>query len=153
MADGATHVERLVDGFAAPLLQRWRKLDVNHSLSVVLFARVSGGGIERHRDVYRVVLENEAASKAEPATLVSALKRELVAFAASLASVVPPNELRVCRAADGNVPPHQPHPNVLEKTTWTAMSNGQATPSYCLRVVASSRRRATRESYQTKNDG
>ena len=102
-ADGATHVERLVDGFAAPLLQRWRKLDVNHSLSVVLFARVSGGGIERHRDVYRVVLENEAASKAEPATLVSALKRELVAFAASLASVVPPNELRVCRAADGNV--------------------------------------------------
>ena len=25
-ADGATHVERLVDGFAAPLLQRWRKL-------------------------------------------------------------------------------------------------------------------------------
>ena len=50
-----------------------------------------------------MVLENEAASKAEPATLVSALKRELVAFAASLASVVPPNELRVCRAADGNV--------------------------------------------------
>lgn len=102
-ADGATHVERLVDGFAAPLLQRWRKLDVNHSLSVVLFARVSGGGIESHRDVYRVVLENEAASKAEPATLVSALKRELVAFAASLASVVPPDSLKICRAADGNV--------------------------------------------------
>ena len=102
-ADGATHVERLVDGFAAPLLQRWRKLDVNHSPVRGVVRGVSGGGIERHRDVYRVVLENEAASKAEPATLVSALKRELVAFAASLASVVPPNELRVCRAADGNV--------------------------------------------------
>ena len=81
-ADGATHVERLVDGFAAPLLQRWRKLDVNHSLSVVLFARVSGGGIERHRDVYRVVLENEAASKGgacytsiSPETRISGLRR------------------------------------------------------------------------------
>jgi len=99
-ADGFLHVERLVDGFAAPLLARWRALDVNHSLSVVLFARVADVDT-RARDVYRVVLEN--VEKADPATLVAALKRELVAFARSLATVVPADRLRVCRAADGNV--------------------------------------------------
>ncbi|KAH8068587.1 hypothetical protein JL721_6735 [Aureococcus anophagefferens] len=96
----ALHVERLVDGFAAPLLERWRAVGVNHSLSV-LFARVDGG-LGGARDLYKVVLENEAPAHDDAQRLVAALKRELVAFARSLARVVPGN-LRVCRAADGNV--------------------------------------------------
>ena len=55
-ADGALHVERLVDGFAAPLLRRWREESANHSLSVVLFTRVDGGRLAPARDVFRVVL-------------------------------------------------------------------------------------------------
>ena len=41
------------------------------------------------RDLYRVVLENEASRQADGASLVAALKRELLAFARSLADVVP----------------------------------------------------------------
>ena len=100
--DGALHVERLVDGFAAPLLERWKSVGVNHSLSIVLFTRIDDGRGAAPKDLYRVVLENEAPARNDGRRLVAALKRELVAFARSLATVVPQN-LRVCRAADGNV--------------------------------------------------
>ena len=63
-------------------LQRWRKPDVNHSLSVVLFAASLAAASSDTGTCYRVVLENEAASK-RSLPPVSALKRELVAFAAS----------------------------------------------------------------------
>ncbi|KAJ8604019.1 hypothetical protein CTAYLR_003379 [Chrysophaeum taylorii] len=111
--DEALHVERLVDGFAAPLLKRWRELDVNHSLSVVLFARLEKEGDDgklAYDDLYRVALENEHAARIDEIALVAALKRELLSFARSLAtrrSTAARREggygLAVARAAEGNV--------------------------------------------------
>lgn len=77
--DDSLHVERLVDGFAAPLLRRWRELDVNHSLSVVLFTRLereTTDGTTLHDDLYRLALENEHAARIDGIALVAALKRE-----------------------------------------------------------------------------
>jgi len=102
------YVERFVEGFAAPLLARWKDLDVNHSLSVVLFTRLersrpNADGLlfpSGHKnnacqttwpdDLYRVALENEQAAKINEVALVAKLKRELVAFARSLATRLRP---------------------------------------------------------------
>ncbi|KAJ1459417.1 hypothetical protein M885DRAFT_511366 [Pelagophyceae sp. CCMP2097] len=130
--DGALHIERLVDGFAAPLLRRWREADVNHSLSVCLFSRLGVEGGESHgssdeaprrtddddddacesppvkpyEDVFRVVLENEASDRIDEVALVSALKKELVAFSRSLRQFVASKraspKFTVLRASQGN---------------------------------------------------
>lgn len=78
--DDSLHMERLVDGFAAPVLKLWHELDVNHSLSVVLFTRLERevNGRIVNEDLYRVALENEQASRIDEIALVAALKRECV---------------------------------------------------------------------------
>lgn len=75
--DDFLYVERIVDVFAAPLLKRWRQLDVTHSLSVLFFTRIENvDGDGKYEDLYRVALENKQADRIDEVALVASLKRE-----------------------------------------------------------------------------
>ena len=54
--DGDFYWEKLIDRFIRDLLQKWNELRVQHSLTVVLFARIKHHSSSKHRDFYDVPL-------------------------------------------------------------------------------------------------
>ena len=101
--DGDFYWEKLIDRFIRDLLQKWDELRVQHSLTVVLFARIKHHSSSKHRDFYDVPLRNVCRKNDSWQTLLPSIRSSFHRFYSRVKEKCSTRKAKLCRAAQGNL--------------------------------------------------
>nr|KAJ3423180.1 vacuolar membrane-associated protein iml1 [Polyrhizophydium stewartii] len=119
--DGELFFEKCINGFLPELFSKWKEINTNHVVSIILFSRVLGAGLggldlragrepvpvslsctgEPCRDFYRVVIDRE--TRSDWSQVLVPLKKEIVRFQQDMRSDMSGTTAKIAPTSEGNI--------------------------------------------------